>query len=189
MLQLLGIISGILSGGSYLPYIRDIFKGTTKPERASWFIWATLGVIAFFSQLAEGASWSLWFTALDTLGVFLIFTLSFKYGVGGFNRRDVFALMAAGVGLILWYLTRHAFIALFITMFIDATGAVLTVLKAYEDPGSETLSMWVIIAFAAILAMASVGTFNPVLLAYPFYIFLANAAVVIAILFGRVKKI
>ena len=64
MFQFLGLLSGVLSGGSYIPYLRDIFRHTTKPERASWLIWAVLGSIAFFSQLAEGATWSLWLTGL-----------------------------------------------------------------------------------------------------------------------------
>lgn len=185
MLQFLGILSGVLSGGSYPPYIRDIFRHTTKPERASWLIWLALGSIAFFSQFAEGATWSLWLTGLDTLGVLIIFILSIEYGVGGLNKRDIIALIAAGIGLFLWYLTRHAAIALLITIFIDMTGAYLTVVKAFDDPGSETLSTWLIIATAGILGMLSVGKFDLVLLVYPFYIFLANFAVAVAILLGR----
>jgi hypothetical protein len=189
MLQFLGIVSGILAGASYLPYLRDIFRNTTKPERATWLIWSVLGSIAFFSQLSEGATWSLWLTGFDTIGVLLIFVLSFKYGVGGLNKRDTFALVAAGIGLILWYFTRHAAIALLFTMLIDSAGAVLTVIKAYEEPASETLSTWVIVAVSGILAMVSVGEINLVLLAYPFYIFLANFAVAVAILLGKSKKL
>jgi hypothetical protein len=189
MLQVLGLLSGVLSGVSYLPYLRDIFRHTTKPERASWLIWSVLGSIAFFSQLAEGATWSLWLTGIDTLGVLLIFLLSIRFGVGGLTRRDIIALTAAGIGLILWYFTRHASIALLITMLIDAAGAYLTVVKAYEDPGSETLSTWVIVAIAGILGMLAVGQFNLILLSYPFYIFLANFAVAIAMLLGKSKKL
>lgn len=188
MFQILGILSGILGGSSYFPYIRDIFRNSTKPERASWLIWLTLGSIAFFSQLAEGASWSLWFTGLDTLGVLIIFALSIKYGVGGWTRRDIMALIAAAIGLVLWCFTRHAAVALLITILIDMTGAYLTVIKAYADPSSETLSTWLIIALAGIFGTLSVGKFDLILLAYPFYIFLANFAVAVAILLGKNVK-
>jgi hypothetical protein len=188
MLQLLGLVSGILSGVSIIPYIRDILFHTTKPERASWLIWLVLGFIAFFSQLAEGATWSLWLTGIDTIGVFLVFVLSIRYGVGGVTKRDIIALIAAGIGLILWYFTQHAAIALLITILIDVTGVSLTVIKAYEDPTSETLSTWVIIAIAGLLGMISVGKFDIILLSYPFYIFLANFVVAIAILLGRRKS-
>lgn len=67
MLQIFGYMSGIISIICILPYLRDIFRHTTKPERASWFIWTVLGSIAFFSQYAKGATDSLWMTAAQTL--------------------------------------------------------------------------------------------------------------------------
>lgn len=189
MLQTLGIASGILVGISYIPYVKDIFLHTTKPERASWFIWSVLGGIAFFSQLAEGASWSLWLTGIETIGVLFIFLLSMIYGVGGWTQRDIIALTAAGIGLILWHFTQHAFIALFISIFIDVIGTSLTVIKAYQDPGSETFSTWVLVAIAGILSMCAVGMVDLVLLSYPFYIFLSNIAVVIAMILGKSKRV
>ncbi len=188
MLQLIGLSAGILSIVGYLPYLRDILRRTTKPERASWFIWSILGSIAFFSQLAEGATWSLWLTAFETFSVLIIFILSLKYGVGGLQKRDIIALIVSSIGLVLWYQTRHAFIALYITIIIDMMGAILTVVKAYEEPESETFSIWLIVAIAGLLSMISVGRFNVVLLSYPFYIFLANFSVVVAMLFGRSRR-
>lgn len=152
-------------------------------------IWAVLGSIAFSSQLAEGASQSLWLVAADTLGVVAVFVLSIKYGVGGLTRRDIIALIIAAVGLVLWYFTQHAFVALFITIGVDATGTVLSVLKSYEDPGSETLVTWIMVGIAGILAMLSVGSFDVVLLSWPLYITLANFSVAAAILLGRSRTV
>ena len=106
----------------FVPYIKDIFKNTTKPERASWLIWAILGLVIFFAQLAKGASNSLWFTGAQVLGDLTVFILAIKYGVGGLIKRDIIALFAAGLGLVLWYLTSEAAVALFIAIAIDATG-------------------------------------------------------------------
>lgn len=188
MVQFFGLGSGFLTGISYIPYIRDILLRKTKPERASWLIWSLLGGIAFFTQTAEGAGWSLWLTGIDTLGVFFIFLLSLKYGVGGWTRRDLFALFAAGAGLLLWFFTQQAFLALFIIIAVDAIGTSLTVIKTYKNPESETFSAWCIMAIAALLGVFSVGEFNPVLLSYPVYIVLANAAVILAIIVGRNKR-
>lgn len=188
MLQTIGIIAGALAGVAYIPYVRDILKGRAKPERASWFIWVVLAGIAFFSQLAEGATSSLWFTGLDSLGALAVFLLALKYGLGGFARRDKIALVAAGIGLTLWYITRHAAIALLMTIIVDAASTILTVLKTYEDPGTETYAMWALVTVAGILAMISVGSLNPTLLVYPFYIFLANFAVVVAKYVGTRAK-
>lgn len=185
MLQILGLTAGILSLLMYVPYLRDIFKLTTKPERASWFIWAVLGGIAFFSQMAKGATDSLWLTGVQTLGVVVIFLLSLRYGAGGLVKRDMWVLIGAGAGLVLWYVTREATIALLIVIVIDALGGWLTVLKAYEDPGSETLITWLLSGTSGIFAAFAVGSIDYVLLAYPVYIVLINYSVVGAILLGR----
>ena len=101
MLQLLGLLSGFISVICYLPYIRDIVAKKTKPEKASWLIWSVLGSIAFFSQLAKGATDSLWMPGVQTFGVAVIFLLSLKYGVGGLTKRDLVALLLSFFGLIL----------------------------------------------------------------------------------------
>ncbi len=188
MLEIFGIIAGLLSGVSYIPYLRDIFRKTTKPERASWLIWSVLTSIALFSLFAKGATNSLWQPAVESISVIVIFLLSLKYGVGGTTRRDVFILIAAGIGLILWYYTHEAALALYITVTVDATGTIPTLIKAYQDPGSETFSTWVLVAIGGIFAMLSVGKLNLVLLSYPFYIFAANGGTALAMILGRRKK-
>lgn len=188
ILQAIGFAAGILAMIAYVPYIRDILKGDAKPERTSWFIWVVLAIIAFVSQLAEGARSSLWFTGLDSLGAAAIFVLAVKFGVGGFSRRDKIALLAAGAGLVLWFLTRHAAFALLMTIIIDASGTTLTVLKTYEQPETETYTMWVVVTIAAVLTMVSVGRISVVVMVYPLYIFLANFAVVVAKFAGTRRR-
>ena len=187
MLETFGYISAILSIVMIVPYVRDIFRLETKPERGSWFIWTTLGVIAFFSQLSKGATDSLWLTVAQTTSVGIIFLLSIKYGYGGLGRRDLYALIGATVGLILWYLTSEAAYALFLVIFVDSLGTLLTLTKAYKDPASETLSTWIISGTSGIFGMLAVGSMDMILLAYPLYLVLANYFIVAAILLGRRK--
>jgi hypothetical protein len=188
MLELIGIAAGIISVSAYVPYIRDVLKKTTQPERASWLIWFVLTAIAFFSQLAKGASNSLWLPGIETCGLGIVLLLSLKYGTGGLTQKDILALLAAGIGLILWYFTKEPAIALYIIIGIDMIGTLLTFQKAYEDPESETFSTWVLVAIAGILSMIAVGSPNIILLSYPFYIFAANAAIAVAMLLGKGSK-
>lgn len=63
-LTVFGWLSGILSALCYVPYIRGILKHEVKPERASWLIWSVLTVLGFLSNLAIGATNSLWLPAV-----------------------------------------------------------------------------------------------------------------------------
>jgi hypothetical protein len=180
LLATFGILSAIVGLIAYPPYLRDMFRGTTKPERASWFIWTVLSGIALVSQIAEGATWSLLMTAANTLGVAVIFLLSIKFGVGGLHRRDIASLIVAAAGLALWAFTKQPMLALIIVIIVDGAGAWLTIYKAHKNPRSETLSTWVIDCVSNALGLLAVGTLKPSLLLYPAYLLVANGAVVLA---------
>ncbi len=180
-----GYISAFFITISFVPYFLGIIRGETKPERASWFIWSVLGGISFFSQVAKGATDSLWLPAIQGVGDILFFVCSFKYGIGGFLKRDKIALVGAGLSLILWYLTREAAVALFLAIFIDGLGAVLTMIKSYEHPSTEPIISWLLTALGGLFTILAVGNFNWILLAFPIYIFLINLLITGSILLGR----
>lgn len=187
MFQILGILSGLASAICHLPYIRDTIFNKTKPERATWLIWSVLGSIAFLSQLAKGATNSLWLPFFDTLGVVVIFFLSIKFGVGGLIKRDIVALVVAFLGLILWWFFQEAALALILVIIIDVAGAIPTIIKSYKNPESETLSTWILSSLSGFLGMLAVGSINPVLLVYPIYIWLINLITAGTIILGRRK--
>lgn len=184
-LAIFGILSGIFSALAYPPYIAAILRGKVKPERASWFIWSVLTAMGFFSQLAVGATHSLWLPGVQGIGVIIVFLLSIRYGFGGLMRRDVVTLVLAGVILIVWYFTKNAAMATYLTVLIDAMGAWLTVWKAYEHPHTETWITWALSGTGGLCALLSVGTLNAAVLSYPAYIAVANFAVVVAIILGK----
>ncbi len=184
-LVILGILSGIFSAISYPPYILAIFRGSVRPERASWLIWSVLTAMGFFTQLAVGATNSLWLPGIQGIGVIIIFILSIRYGFGGLLKRDIITLVAVVATLLIWYFAKNATIAVYLTILIDALGAWLTVVKSYQHPDSETLVTWALSGTGGFFGLLAVGSTNPQLLSYPLYIFLINFSVVIAIYLGR----
>ncbi len=187
--EIAGYLSGVAILLSFFPYIRDIFLKKTRPERMSWFIWGLLGSISFFSQFVKGASYSLILTGVQTFGDLLIFVLAIKYGIGGFIKRDIIALIGIIASLIFWYVTNEAAVALFVVIFIDATGVVLTMIKSYEQPATETVSAWIFTLAGGLLGCIAVGELNFILLAFPFYIFIASVGILISIILGFKRKI
>ena len=184
-----GILSGVLSTLAFLPYIIDTIARRTHPQRASWLIRSVLGAIAFSSQVFEGATESLWFAGAQVTGTIIVFLLSILVGVGVFlSRADVFVLLLAGVGLVLWYQTDTAIYALAITIAISVLGGVVTVAKAFHNPDSETMTTWAISCAASVFAIISVGKADLILLAYPLYLFTLTGAIVLAMTLGRVVR-
>jgi hypothetical protein len=186
--QVLGFLTSLILFIGFIPYLRDVLRGKTRPERASWLIWGILGSIAFASQYAEGASWSLLLPGIDTALGIIIFFLSIPYGTGGLAKRDIISLIIAGIGLLFWYFTDQPLLALLITIGIDMSGSWLTIVKTYEQPDSETAFAWVMSSLAGVPAALSVGSWSLPLLIYPLYIIVANGAVPVAARLGRGKR-
>ena len=187
MQEILGGVSGLLIALSCIPYIRDILLLKTRPQRMTWFIWMVLLTIAFFAQVSKGGTWSLITTGIDWLGVVVIFILSIKNGMGGATKLDKMALAGAGIGLILWYLTNEPFYALIITILIDFIAGMLTILKAYKEPETETFIAYMICGTGGLLGTLAVGKLNLSLIIFPLWICLFNYAIGITVLIGRKK--
>lgn len=185
----LGLLAGVLSVFAYAPYIRDTLTGRTRPERASWLIWAVLGSIGLASQIHEGAGASVWLSVVQVSGTVLVAALAIRRGVGGWTTpsgQQTLALAALGVAL--WIVTDSAVYALGIAITVNLLGGWATVAKAYGAPDSETLSTWALSVAAALCAIAAIGSWDPILLAYPVYLLIINGAIVAAVLLGRARQ-
>jgi hypothetical protein len=131
--ELFGILSGtvIFFGGP--PYLFDILKGKTKPQRTTWFIWTILGVISFTSQLKLGAHWSLVYVGLNAAGNLAVFLLALKYGTGGWRRADIFALIIATIGVVVAITVDSPIVALLGAIVADYLQLSLSVNGTYHS--------------------------------------------------------
>lgn len=188
-LMTLALASVILSNIACYPYIRDMLQGRARPMRSTWLIWSILSIMTFLSNMDKGATASLLFIAVEVVETVGIFLLSIRYGMGSFLRRgDLLVLGIAALGVGLWWMTQDSLYALIIAICISALGGVLTVIKAYRAPETETASCWALSGLAAFGGMVSVGAWSPVLLAYPLYLCVLYGLILGAILLGRRRQ-
>ncbi|WP_223424044.1 hypothetical protein [Tateyamaria pelophila] len=188
-LPIIGLLAGLVSIFAFAPYVRDTLALRTQPQRASWFIWSVLSSITLCSQIYEGATSSLWFVAIQAASTVFIFILSISRGTGSLlNASDACMLIAAGIGVLLWIMTDTTAYALAIVIAVSSLGGVATIKKAYRDPGSETMSTWVMSFCASALAVLAVGEPSWVLLAYPVYLFVLYGVIVLATKLGHTRK-
>ncbi len=188
VLAALGVTAGVLQIVSIVPYVRDIFGGKTKPERATWWIWSLLTAVSLGAQIGGHAKWSLWMTAGQGLGNLLIALLSLTRGYGRFGRKDVLALGIAAVGVVLWWLLQSPLLAIIAVLIADLVGFWLTIEKTWRRPRTETESAWVIMAVSSVCAVLAVGRFNVTQLLYPFYILCGNGVMIAIIILRRQRR-
>ncbi len=140
--QTIGLASGILLISGYVPYIYEVIKKKTTPNRMSWFIWSLATAIILFSVFETGTTEAIWVPIADAVGCFLIFVLALKYGVGGWTRTDKISLAVCVASLLVWAITGNALIALIMDLGIYVSGYLPTIKKALQDPTSESKVAW-----------------------------------------------
>jgi hypothetical protein len=88
-----GTTSALLNFVGTVPYVRDILRGKTKPQRSMWWIYTGLFMLLFAAQVGAGAGWLLVVTAGYVLSSTLTALLSLRYGFGSFHNRETFSLL------------------------------------------------------------------------------------------------
>ena len=162
-----GIVSGVIALAGMVPYIVDIIRGNTKPQRAAFLLFTISGFIAFLGQLAEGAIYSLFFAGALMSTSLLTFILSFKFGVGGFGRRDKIGLFLVGCILAAWFLTGSAALAVVLIVIFNTIAKILVMFKVYQLPHTELLYTWIMSTISSLFAVLSVGSLDWILLLSP----------------------
>jgi hypothetical protein len=172
-----GVLAGILSVLDAVPYARDVIRRTTRPQRATWFIWSMLAIVALASQLADGAAWSIVMVATQAMVTTVVFLLSIRHGEGGLSTLDLTVVAIAALGVLGWFAFSTPVIATACVVFADTLGVALMLPKTWREPSSETLTTYVLASAAGLLSALAVAELDVSLLLYPLYFFVANGLI------------
>jgi len=184
--ELLSATAILLTFAAYLPYIRAIHRGETKPHAFSWVIWGCTTVIVFTAQLAEGGGIGAWPTGLSGLITFYVAALAHvKRGDRSITRLDWLFLAAALSALPLWAATSDALWAVVILTLVDLAGFGPTVRKAYTRPREEQLAFFAIMLVRNVISAIALEHYSVATLLFPLAIAAACALFVPLVLIRR----
>lgn len=182
---IIAIIAVALAFIGYIPYFRDIFKGKTTPHLFTWLIWTLAVGISAALQVYGGAGSGAWTTIAVTLLCVFILILSFKKGSKDIELIDVVFLILALISLFLWFVIDKPIWSAILIVSTDLIGFLPTIRKTWNDPYSETLSMYEITAFRHGLSILALAQFNILTLLYPISWTIANVAFSVMLMLRR----
>jgi hypothetical protein len=174
----IGYIAGVLALIQIVPYVLDIMRGHTKPERATYAIWLVVEAVAVSSYIASGARTTIWTGLAYVLAKVIILTLSIKRGVGGFNGFDLSCMAIAAAAIAVWLTTSDPKLALYLSIGALAIGYIPLFRKIYLYPNTENIPAWIISTIAGGLNLFALSSLAPRLVLLPLVIFIADATVV-----------
>lgn len=182
------LISNILVLFAYIVYIIAIFRGKAKPHRTTRFVLLLITGLAAFSLFAQGNQVAVWLAGISALMSSIIFVLTLKYGMGGWERIDLLCLGIALIGIIIWRITNNPILALFSAILADFVGLVPTLIKTYHHPHTEVWTFFTLGGLGALCNLLAVQVWTVDEIAYPLYLVVVNIGLVLLIFRPQIQK-
>lgn len=168
-----------------LDYIVQTVKGKVKPNRISWFLWAVAPLIAFVAELQKGVGIQSLMTFMVGFVPLLVFIASFV------NKKSEWKLglldkICGGLslfGLVLWFVTKEANVAIAFSIFSDWLAGMPTLVKSYNYPETESHWVYSMGAIATLITLLTINQWNFETFGFPLYIFFFNTTAFLLIKF------
>ena len=182
---LAGRLAGLLSLAAFVPYILTTLRGQTRPNRATWWIWTTNGLVLGASYYSSGAENTVWVPVSYVVGPLVTALLAIRHGEGGWSPFDRNCMLLAGSGLLLWWLFESPLVALVMTLGVDFSGALPTIRKAHRAPETEDRLAWALFIVGNTVNLLAVERWQFAIAVYPVYMFLASGTIAALVLRPR----
>ena len=134
MKEIVGVTAIILAFVAYVPYVRDIIKGKTKPHVYSWFVWGLAGLIIFALQILGGAGIGAYVTLSAALISLLVFVLGLRNGKKDITKLDTIFFITALLSLSFWIFANQPVVSVILLTAVDIFGFLPTVRKSWNKP-------------------------------------------------------
>jgi hypothetical protein len=166
--ETLSAVAIVLTFAAFVPYIRAIIIGTTKPHVFSWVIWGATTFAVFLAQL-EGedgvGAWPIGVSGIITL--FIAFLAYAKRSDITITKTDRLFFVSALSSLPLWYLTSDPLWAVVILTTVDVLGFGPTIRKAYRFPHSESVLFFALFAARNLLVIMALESYSVTTVLFP----------------------
>ncbi len=182
---ILALLSTAVTVIAYYPYLRDLFHRKTKPHAYTWLVWAITQGTATAALWYGGGNFAAISLTVGMLLVLTIFFLSFKYGTKNITKSDTVVLFLALLAIMVWWQLDSPLLAVLIVSAIDGLGYIPTLRKSFIEPWSETVSFWISMSAASVLALMANGEYNLLTVTYLATLGVANAIVALLCLTRR----
>lgn len=185
------ILSVAISLSGAVAYIRDMFKGKSKPNLVTWGLWAFAPLIATGAALSANADgWSTVRIFMSGFGPLLIFIAAFLTAQSYWKLTTfdylcgLFSLVALGA----WLIADSPIAAILFAAIADLLATVPTVVKAWKFPETETLYTYFVGIFTASIVIPAIPIWNIENAAFQVYLLIANVTLFFVVLRGYFLK-
>jgi hypothetical protein len=166
--EILSAVAIALTFAAFVPYIRTIISGTTKPHVFSWIIWGATTFVVFLAQIEDKGGVGAWPIGVSgCITMFVAFLAYVKRADIAITKTDWLFFTLAMSSLPLWYFSSDPLWAVVVLTAVDVLGFGPTFRKAYSFPHSESLLFFSLFVARNILVMLALENYSITTLLFP----------------------
>lgn len=171
-------------------YLRGMFKGQTKPNLVSFFIWMLAPFIGVFLQIRAGAGLSILPVFMAGFGPFVILSFSLwkKNAYWKINNFDIICGIFSLMALVLYILTHNLSISILFAILSDGLAAIPTIMKSWKFPSTETSILYTTGIINSVIGLLIIKNWIFPIYSFSVYIILINTIIIFAIYRKKVFK-
>jgi hypothetical protein len=164
-------------------YLRDTLRGTTKPNRVTWLLWALAPLLASAVEFRAGIG----LRALPTFAIgfmpLLVFVGSFHNpaSVWQIRRLDYACGLMSVAGTITWLCTQNGVVAIAAALAADFTAGIPTMMKSWSHPETETVTSYIGAVINTAILLLTVKHWSFEVAAFPAFILCIGSIQVIVV--------
>ena len=183
------LVSAAISLAGSFAYIRDTLRGTTKPNRVSFGLWAFAPLVGTAAALAARAD--VWATVrIFTSGFMplLIFVASFinPLSYWKLTKFDFICGAFSVLALMVWAIADAPRVAILFAAIADGFACIPTLRKAWLYPETETGLAYIMSFLAALIVIPAIPVWNIENSAFQIYLLTANTLLMFAVYRTRI---
>ena len=185
------VLSAVLSLSGSFAYIRDMFRGKSKPNLVTWGLWAFAPLVATGAALSANADgWATVRIFMSGFGPLLIFIFAFivHQSYWRLSRLDYACGMLSIIALLVWLGANSPLLAILLLAVADLLAALPTIIKAWKYPETETLYTYFIGLFTASIVIPAIPVWNIENSAFQIYLLIVNTSLFIIVSRGYLLK-
>jgi hypothetical protein len=184
--ELLSVAAIVLTVAMFVPYIRSIRSGRTKPHAFSWVIWALATFVVAFAQLAGAAGVGAWPIGVSGVITAYIAVLAYRQKSDTTVTTSDWVFLAVAVAALpCWFLTADPLWAVVILTGVDVAGFGPTFRAAFVRPHDERMGFYALAAARNVLAILALEAYSLTTVLFPATVGIACAAFVAMVAYRR----
>lgn len=186
--ELLAAAAVLLTFAMFVPYIRSIRDGRTKPHAFSWIIWALGTFVVFLAQLADGGGLGAWPIGVSGLVTAYVAVLAYRTRCDTSVTRTDWAFLAIAVAALpCWLLTSNPLWAVVLLTGMDLAGFGPTFRLAFSHPHEERIGFYSLGAVRNALAISALEHYSFTTVLFPAAVGIACMALVMMVGYRRTQ--